>query len=143
MSFFSWFRFQTLSHRKSRGRTTRVKRTPRTPLIVEQLEDRTVPSSVTVLASHLHTAGGLPELVRVPETGTQVNGNDVTFEAAPGVYHLTGGDGVYTGTYGTFTVASDGAISGTSGALTALGGTIDFILETHESGTIANRGRNS
>src|SRR5262245_38411687 len=123
MSFFSWFRFQTPWHRNSRSRTTRVKRTP---LFLEQLEDRTVTSAVTVLGSHLHTAGGQPEQYRVVETGVVARGDDLTFDASPGVYHLAVADGA--GTYGSFTVASDGTISSTTGAATASGTTIDFDL---------------
>src|SRR5262249_36331522 len=93
---------------------------------LEVLEDRTVPSSITVLASHLHTAGGLPEQVRVAETGTVANGNDFTFDAAPGVYHLT--DHFPSRVYGSFTDATDGTIGGTTGALVASGSTIDFDL---------------
>jgi CSLREA domain-containing protein len=95
-------------------------------LLIELLEDRTVPTSVTVLASNLHTAGGLPEYVRVAEAGTAAKGNDFTFDAAPGVYHLIDGDG--GGTYGSFTLATDGTISGTTGALVASSSTIDFDL---------------
>jgi hypothetical protein len=107
---------------------------PRGRLLLEQLEDRTVPSSITVLASHLHTAGGLPEPVRVYETGTVSFGNDFTFNAAPGVYHLTDYDA--GGTFGSLTVATDGTIDGTTGALVASGSTIDFDLSKLAAATI-------
>jgi hypothetical protein len=95
--------------------------------LLERLEDRTVPTLITVLGSDLHTARGVPEFVRVAETGAvEGNGTDFTFDAAPGVYHLT--DDIGASTYGSFTVASDGTISGTTGALVASGSTIDFDL---------------
>jgi hypothetical protein len=84
-----------------------------------------VPTAITVLASDLHTAAGLPQFVRVAETGTGANGTDFTFNAAPGIYHLAAGIG---DPYGSFTVATDGTISGTTGALVASGSTIDFDL---------------
>jgi hypothetical protein len=111
--------------RRSRRRPAHLLRPNFRPYL-EGLEDRTVPSSVTVLASHLHTAGGLPERLQVAETGTFANGNDFTFNATPGVYHLT--DTAGSSTYGSFTVASDGTISGTTGALVASSSTIDFDL---------------
>src|SRR5262249_15744962 len=96
-------------------------------LWLERLEDRTVPTSVTVLASNLHTVGGIPEPVPVAETGTpERNGVNVTFNAAPGIYPLDSGNGGVT--YGSFTLASDGTISGTTGALTGSGSTVDFDL---------------
>jgi hypothetical protein len=93
---------------------------------LEYLEDRTVPSNITILASDLHTAGGVPQQVRLGETGTVAYGNNFTFNAAPGFYHLT--DAACGGTYGSLTVATDGTISGTTGALVASGSTIDFDL---------------
>ena len=104
-------------------------------LNLERLEDRTLPSSVTILGSDLHTAGGLPEFVGVAETGAaEGNGNNITFNAAPGIYHPTDRDG--GDTYGSFTVANDGTISGTSGALAASGSTIDFDLSKLAAVTI-------
>src|SRR5438309_2016838 len=94
---------------QSRSILPQSRRSRRRPYL-ERLEDRTVPSSITVLASHLRSAGGLHEQVRVVETGTVTYGNDITFDAAPGAYHLTPYAG---GTYGSFTVATDGTISGT------------------------------
>jgi hypothetical protein len=110
----------------TRPTTTRPHAAHHVRLRLEILEDRTVPSSITVLASDLHTAGGLPEAVRVVETGTEANGNDFTFEASPGVtYNFGPYDG--PGVYGSFTVASDGSISSTSGAaVAATENTIDF-----------------
>jgi hypothetical protein len=119
--------------RRQARREARRRLAPRR-LHVELLEDRTVPSAVTVLASHLHTDRGQPEQVRVAETGTLANGNDVTFDAAPGDYHVTSPDG--GSTYGTFTVATDGTISGTTGALAASGSTIDFDLSKLAAVTI-------
>jgi len=120
--------------RRQARREARRRLAPR-HLHVEPLEDRTVPSAVTVLASHLHTVGGVPEQVRVAETGALVgNGTNLTFDAAPGVYHLDSGDhGV---TWGSFTLASDGTISSTTGALTASGSTIDFDLSKLAAVTI-------
>jgi hypothetical protein len=98
-------------------------------LLLEPLEDRTVPTSITILGSHLRTAAGAPEWLRVLETGaSENNGTDITVDAAAGVYHLTTPRGAGYATYGTFTVASDGSIAGTTGALTASGNTIDFDL---------------
>src|SRR5262249_40802863 len=111
--------------RRSRRRSARLLRPMFRPSL-EYLEDRTVSTSITVLASHLHTAGGQAEYVLVAETGAGAKGNDFTFNAAPGVYHLIDYDG--SGTYGSFTVASDGTISGTTGALVASSSTIDFDL---------------
>src|SRR5207253_9196808 len=109
--------------RSSRNKRTRPDE-PGARLALETLEDRTVPSAVTVLASHLHTATGQPEQVRVVETSVVAYGNDVTFDAAPGDYHLTPYDPYAgNGTYGSFTVANDGTISGTTGAATAAGNT--------------------
>src|SRR5262249_48239381 len=125
MTLPNWLRLRRTT-RESKMVDARGKRrktvSPR--LTLELLEDRTLPSTVTVLASHLRTAGGLPETVNVADmVGT---GNDFSFNAAPGVYHAT----IYGGgpTYGSFTVATDGTISGTTGALTASGNTIDFDL---------------
>jgi hypothetical protein len=104
-------------------------------LFLERLEDRTVPTSVTVLGSHLRTAGGVPEFVRVYETGMgEGNGTDFTVNLEPGLYHLAPSDG--PGLYGTFTVAGDGTISATTGAATASGDTIDFNLTKLASVTI-------
>src|SRR5262249_50727445 len=90
-------------------------------------EDRTVPSSVTVLASHLQPdQGNFFVIMRVPETGQVFSGEDFTFNASPGLYHLTDNEG--SATYGSFTVASDGSISATTGAAVASGNTIDFDL---------------
>src|SRR5262249_32452206 len=109
-----------------KARPTR-KATLERKLFLERLEDRTLPTSVTVLGSHLLTAGGQAEIVRVPEANVgEGNGTDFTFAAAPGLYHLTNCDG--SGSYGSFTVAIDGTISGTTGAAVASGNTIDFDL---------------
>jgi hypothetical protein len=99
---------------------------PPARLSLERLEDRTVPSQVTVLSSQLLTVGGTPEFVRIAETGAYAWGSDITFDASPGVYHVdTYGN---EATYGTFTVAGDGTIGGTTGALVASGSAIDFDL---------------
>jgi hypothetical protein len=115
------------SHRTIRTRNTKPGSSPRTQLSLERLEDRTVPSAVTVLASHLQTAQGhFGVILRVPETGQVVTSADFTFNASPGLYHLTDSDG--SATYGSFTVASDDSISTTTGAAVASGDTIDFDL---------------
>jgi len=97
MPFTFWLRSPKLESRSTRARHTRRrpprKRAAAPKLSLALLEDRTVPSSVTVLASHLHTTGGLPEQVRVAETGTLAKGNDFTVDIAPGAYHLTDYDG--------------------------------------------------
>jgi hypothetical protein len=130
MSFTSWLRTLRARFGPSSARHARPDRRPRHVSSrpgLELLEDRTVPTAITVLGSHLRTAGGQPEYVRVAETGTgEGNGTDFTFDAAPGVYHLTDADG--GGTYGSFNVANDGTISGTTGAAAATGSTSDFDL---------------
>jgi hypothetical protein len=73
--------------------------------------------------------------LRVAETGQVVSGNDFTFNASPGSFHLTDNDA--SATYGSFTVANDGSISATTGAAVASGDTIDFDLSKLAAVTIS------
>jgi hypothetical protein len=85
-----------------------------------------VATLVTVLGSNLHTAAGRPEQLWIASGVAEYGGTDLTFDAAPGTYDLTNGD--QDGSYGSFTVANDGTVSGTTGAAVASRNTIDFDL---------------
>jgi hypothetical protein len=50
---------------------------------LEVLEDRTLPTAVTILGSHLVTAGGLTQQASVSGVNVAVNGSDVTFDVLP------------------------------------------------------------
>jgi hypothetical protein len=88
---------------------------------VEALEDRTVPStaSVTVLGSQIG------QFIYVPGYGVDI-GADVTVNLSPGTYAVDTQD--QTGVYGTFTIANDLTISGTTGALVSTPTGIGFDL---------------
>src|SRR5262249_33517114 len=100
MALSNWLRsLRNMRERFSVRKTRPIRKaTLGRKLFLERFEDRTVPTSVTVLGSHLLTADGRPETVRVAETGTfETIGTNITFDAAPGVYHLTD-----TGPAGTY-----------------------------------------
>jgi hypothetical protein len=99
--------------RRSRRRTARF-RSPVLRLSLERLEDRTVPTAVTILGSHLVTAGGVAQPATVSGLNVAVNGRDVTFDAPAGTYNLQTD---FSQSYGTFTVSSANTIGGTTGAL--------------------------
>src|SRR5947209_3000298 len=93
---------------------------PRPRLVLEPLEDRAVPTAVTILGSHLLTSGGLPQNYLVAGV-TPVTRGDVTVDLSPGTYNVVSGT---SQPYGTFTVPDAGAVAAT-GALSAAGSAID------------------
>jgi hypothetical protein len=91
-------------------------------LLLELLEDRTLPSgmaSITVLGSQLG------QFIYVPGYGVDI-GADVTVNLSPGTYAVDTQDGANV--YGTFTIANDLTISGTTGALVSTPTGIGFDL---------------
>jgi hypothetical protein len=93
--------------------------------MLEALEARTLLATVTILGSHLVSASGASqEAYLIP--GFLAGQGDRTVDLGPGTYSLEAGLGV--GTFGTFTVSSQGTVDATTGALVATGNTIDFDL---------------
>jgi hypothetical protein len=91
--------------------------------LVETLEERTVPTgtaSVTVLGSQID------QFIFVPGYGVALPAADVTVNLAPGTYEIDTQD--RNGVYGTFTIANDLTISGTTGALVSTPAGIGFDL---------------
>jgi hypothetical protein len=95
--------------------------------MLESLEDRTLPATVTILGSHLISAGGTLEFYGVNGFLSAGTG-DRAVNVGAGTYSVVGGSGTFSGTFGTFTVSSQDTVVGTTGALVATGNTVDFDL---------------
>ncbi len=92
-------------------------------LNLERLEDRTVPTLVTILGSHLATSAGDLQAYYV-DSVTPGQTGDITVDVSPGTYTVKSGSG---NLYGTFTTSAAGVVAA-DGALSASAGAIDFDL---------------
>ncbi len=111
------------------GRGKSRKAVPRR-IDLELLEDRTLPATVTLLGNDLVSASGVSlEVYQIP--GFLTAQGDSSVNLGPGTYSVEAGGpnaGPGVGTFGTFSVSSQGTVAATTGALMATGNTIDFNL---------------
>ena len=100
-------------------------------LFVEELEVRTLMSAVTILGDDLITSSGFQEQYQISGFLGLGTGNR-SISLGPGTYSVA----TTGGTFGTFTVSSQEAVTCATGALVATGNNVDFNLSQLAAVTI-------